>query len=191
MEDIKKTNRQLQAEETKKRIFEAALSLLDEKDFDDIKIIDIVKKAEVSVGSFYNYFESKLDVYDQTYSIADEYFEEVVAPMLSSPLAVDRIKIFFYQYAHYSSTVTSLKLTKILYNSSNTYFTRNNLNGMFGVLTATVDYGIERGEIVSGEAPEEIANFLFIAARGLVYNWCTLNGAYNLPDTMKIGRAHV
>ncbi|WP_157047143.1 hypothetical protein [Alkaliphilus metalliredigens] len=33
---------------------------------------------------------------------------------------------------------------------------------------------------------EEILEFIFIAARGLVYNWCLHDGAYPLEETMSI-----
>ena len=65
MEDIPsqvKTRRQLQAEQTKDKLFEAAVSLLAEKDFEQITIRDIVAKAHVSIGTFYNYYSTKMDL---------------------------------------------------------------------------------------------------------------------------------
>ena len=66
MEDIPsqvKTRRQLQAEQTKDKLFEAAVSLLAEKDFEQITIRDIVAKAHVSIGTFYNYYSTKMEVF--------------------------------------------------------------------------------------------------------------------------------
>ena len=86
MEDIPsqvKTRRQLQAEQTKDKLFEAAVSLLAEKDFEQITIRDIVAKAHVSIGTFYNYYSTKMEVFYETYRVADHYFSEVVAPALT------------------------------------------------------------------------------------------------------------
>ena len=74
MEDIPsqvKTRRQLQAEQTKDKLFEAAVSLLAEKDFEQITIRDIVAKAHVSIGTFYNYYSTKMEVFYETYRVAD------------------------------------------------------------------------------------------------------------------------
>ena len=58
-----KTKRQLQAEQTKDRLFNAAVDLLSERDFDDITIRDIVARANVSIGTFYNYYSTKMEVF--------------------------------------------------------------------------------------------------------------------------------
>ena len=54
MEHLQKTARQIQAEQTKLQIFEAAMRLLEVQDFETITVRDIVQEAHVSVGSFYN-----------------------------------------------------------------------------------------------------------------------------------------
>ena len=38
----------------------------------------------------------------------------------------------------------------------------------------------EQGELAGGDSADEIAEYLMISVRGLVYNWCTKGGAYNL-----------
>ena len=63
MEHLQKTARQIQAEQTKLQIFEAAMRLLEEQDFETITVRDIVQEAHVSVGSFYNAYHSKLEVF--------------------------------------------------------------------------------------------------------------------------------
>jgi AcrR family transcriptional regulator len=55
----KLTSRQLQAEQTKKLIFEKALELFKVKDYEDVTIVEICRDAQVSVGSFYKYYKSK------------------------------------------------------------------------------------------------------------------------------------
>lgn len=101
-----KTRRQLQAEQTKDKLFEAAVSLLAEKDFEQITIRDIVAKAHVSIGTFYNYYSTKMEVFYETYRVADHYFSEVVAPALTQGTVYERILAFFDYYAHYNSDLT-------------------------------------------------------------------------------------
>lgn len=183
MDAIKKTRKQ-QAEETKRHIFETALKLLDQRDFEQITVRDIVKAAEVSIGTFYNYYETKLDVFYETYQLADEYFEETVEPLLTQERAYDRILCFFDHYARYSCQITDLSLTKILYNSNNHCFNRAGGQGMRAVLEKQLRYGLDRGELRATESEADMAEFMMIAVRGLVYNWCTRDGSYPLPEAM-------
>lgn len=69
----------------------------------------------MSVGSFYNYFNSKNDILIEIYKRADDYFEN---------------------------------------------------------------------EISSNMSPEEICDYLFIAARGIVYDWCLHDDTYYIKEAM-------
>lgn len=185
MEHLLKTNRQMQAEQTKLQIFEAAIRLLEVKEFDSITVRDIVKEARVSVGSFYNAYPSKLDVFYETYRVADDYFEERVRPSLTEPDAADRVRHFFREYAAYNSEISSFALTKVLYNPNNTWFHRGN-GGMRKLLTECIQYGLDRGEFVSDQDAGEICTFLMVCIRGLVYDWCTCDGCYDLKEKMAL-----
>lgn len=184
--DGEKTSRQKQAEKTKRHIFNVALKMLDQRGYDAIKVRDIAEAAGVSVGTFYNYYETKLDVFYETYRLADEYFAHTVAPTLTQPTARERILRLFDEYARYSSEITDISLTKLLYNSDNHCFNRESPEGIVPLLRKQVAFGLERGELRRGDSdPDEIAKFLMIATRGLVYNWCTYNGDYPLREAME------
>ena len=53
------TKRQKQAKETKRRLYEAAIALIQAKGFSEINIKDITDLAGVSKGTFYTHFETK------------------------------------------------------------------------------------------------------------------------------------
>ena len=180
-----KGKRQLQAEQTKDKLFYAADALLAEKDYEDITIRDIISKADVSIGTFYHYFKTKLDVFYETYRLADHYFMEVVAPQLTQPTVREQILAFFDYYAHYSSDQTQPRLVYLLYNARNPHFNRDPHHGMTGVLIAVVQRGLDSGQIRSTDTAEQIATFLMVASRGLVYNWVTMDRSYDLPDMMR------
>lgn len=175
-----KRKRQIQAEQTKDRLFQAAVSLLAEEDFEDITIREIVRRAGVSIGTFYNYYASKMEVFYETYRVADHYFTGTVAPLLTQPTAYERVLEFFRYYARYSGELTDIRMTKLLYNSSNPFFNRDPSQGMVGVLTRLLQEGLDRGELAGEDPAEEIAGYLMIAVRGLVYHWCTCDGGYDL-----------
>ncbi len=180
-----KQSRKDQAEDTKLQIFNTALKLLDEMGFEKITIRDIVKAANVSIGTFYYYYASKLDVFYETYYLADAYFEDTVAPRLIHSSASERIFCFFEHYARYCSDITSITLTSILFNSNNKCFDRDSSAGILRILPEIIAYGQNNGEFRTDETPVEIARFFMIATRGLIYDWCTHNGSYNLYKAIK------
>lgn len=185
MNDVKLTRKE-QAEETKKLIFNKALELLEEKDFEKITVRDIVKKANVSIGTFYHYYSTKLDVYYETYIIADEYFETVVKTSINQLTDTrEKIELFFDYYARYNSEITDLTLTQILYNSANKCFDRNSNIGMIPILTSILQEGLDHNLIKGDKSAEEIAQFLMISIRGQVYHWCTNDGNYDLREATK------
>lgn len=55
----KKTNRQIQADQTRERILREAKRLIEEKPISEIRIQDITKACGVAIGTFYHYFDSK------------------------------------------------------------------------------------------------------------------------------------
>ena len=85
------TKRQEQALETKSRIYNAAIELMDREGFDNITIADISEAAGVSVGAFYHYFESKNDILAEIFHQADEYFSTRVASGLKKESIPEQI----------------------------------------------------------------------------------------------------
>ncbi len=177
-----KTSRKQQADATKRRIFDCALKLLMERGYENITIRDIVTAASVSIGSFYHYYSSKLDVFLETYSIADNYFETVVASEIEEKSFDEKFSLYFRHYAMYSSSVTSIALTKLLYAADNKRFDRGSSAGMHRVLIELLEEGLRGGNIKSDATAEELSQFFLISVRGLVYNWCTADGSYDLVE---------
>lgn len=79
--------RERKKEETKRRIFEAALALFSEKGFDATTIDDITGRSDVAKGTFFNYFPRKEAVIE---FLADEWMdiaEEAASDSGKSPTA--------------------------------------------------------------------------------------------------------
>lgn len=182
---MEKKTRKQQAEDTKHLLFDTALELLNTRGYESITIRDIVQAAGVSIGTFYNYYQSKLDVFYETYQLADCFFTEEVAPRLVQDTVYEQILCFFDYYAYYSSEHTGLSLTKLIYNSNNKCFDRRSPEGMHPMLTALISEGMERGELQPDCSAEEFGQFLFIAVRGLTYHWCTNEGSYDLRQATR------
>ena len=174
----KVTNRKLQAQATYEKIYDAAMSLVEKKGFNNITVKDICEKAGVAVGSFYNYFNSKDDILNETFKKADNFFQDTVASNVDGENAKEKIVNFFFFYADYCKR-DKMDQLKQIYNTSNPMFIKKG-RPMQEVLKKIVEEGIEKGEIVTDMNPDDLVRFLFIALRGVIFDWCLYDGGYDL-----------
>ena len=72
--------RQQQAMETRLHVYYTALEIFRERDYDSVKVPELCKAAGVSIGTFYNYFQSKEELIMTAYK--------------NSKISKDRIPMF-------------------------------------------------------------------------------------------------
>ena len=179
----KLTNRQKQAIRTKNKIFDITISLITEHGFDNVNIEDICKAADVSVGTFYNYYKSKNEVFFEIYSRADHYFEETVKHKLKKGSTHEGILEYFDYYAIYCEKTGVHTLTQMM-NASNRNFTKEG-RAMQVLLIELLENGIETGQLHFNKSAAEICNRYFMIARGILFDWCLHDGEYDLRKRMK------
>jgi AcrR family transcriptional regulator len=176
----KLTNRQIQALNTHEKIYRTAVELIEKNGFQHITVEEICKAANVSIGSFYNYFKSKNEILDRVFKLADDYFLNVVAVNIKGKSAQERIIDFFLYYANYN-VERGIDFVKQLYTFKSNLFTTKGRH-MQAVLQAIIEEGQKTGELSTQMTPEETVRFLFISVRGIVYDWCLHDGQYDLPE---------
>lgn len=178
----KMTKRKLQAIETKNRIYETALKLMEKEGFKNMTIEKISTIAGVSVGAFYHYFSTKNDILHEIFNRADDFFEENVVGHLSGETAINRIIRYFDYFAQFyiANGVDTIK--EIFNTQSKRFLDKDRL--VITLLRDIVAEGLEKGELAQDISVDEATDFLFTAARGLAYNWCLHNGDYPLETAM-------
>lgn len=179
----KMTNRAKQAVATKNRIYECGYQLIRKHGFDQITVEQISKEAGVSVGTYYYYFESKFDLFSEIYKKGDEYFLEHVANKLATTDPLEEIIEFFDKYASFN-LLNGLDMVKKLYTSDNKMFITKG-RAMQNILLEIIEQGQRDKKIAARLPAQEITNILFIAARGVVYEWCLYDGSIDLNEEMK------
>jgi TetR/AcrR family transcriptional regulator, fatty acid metabolism regulator protein len=176
------SKRRTQALETKDRIYSTAIDLMDREGFDNITIADISKKAGVSVGAFYHYFTSKNDILAEIFHKADEYFSTSVLPGLKTGSVPEKIVDYFDYYAKFNVS-SGVELTQQLFNPKIKFFIRKD-RPMITILEDLIQEGQEKKEIRTDEDPEELSRYLFVMARGIVFEWSVYEGSYDLEALM-------
>ena len=176
------TKRQEQAQETKNRIYNSAIELMERDGFENMTIADISEKAGVSVGAFYHYFDSKNDILAEIFNRADEYFSTQVVGSLSKASISDQIVEYFDHYAKFNVT-SGVETTQQLFNPKIKFFIKEG-RPMLKILKALIRKGQEKKEIRGDMDAMELVRYLFVMARGIVFEWSLYDGSYELETTM-------
>jgi TetR/AcrR family fatty acid metabolism transcriptional regulator len=179
----KPTKRKLQAIETRNRIYAAAVKMMERNGFENITIEQISKAADVSVGAFYHHFGSKIDILDEIFRRADDYFREHVLDKLSGTTAAEKIVSYFDHYARFNVQMGVDHLSA-LYKTQSRFFI-NSERLMVTALRDVVTLGVRSGELKSELSSEEMTDFLFATARGVAYAWCLHDGRFSLRERME------
>jgi TetR/AcrR family fatty acid metabolism transcriptional regulator len=174
--------RQRQAQETRDRIYAAAIRLIGEEGFDQVSVERICRSAGVAKGSFYHHFRTKADLVVEGYSLCDKYFDEKVRGRLAARDAAGRIVEFIGYQVRYAQD-TGLDLIRQVYKSqleNGTRFFISSERSLPSILKAVVAEGQASGELRADLDPDYVTAFILRFSRGLIYDWCLHEGGYEL-----------
>ncbi|MDR2356338.1 MAG: TetR/AcrR family transcriptional regulator [Clostridiales Family XIII bacterium] len=176
------TSRSLQAKKTKSRIFHCATKLIDQYGYDNVTIEEISKKANVSIGAFYHYYESKSAIFSELYMKIDEYFKNEVASLLVEEDIADNILLFFRHYARYN-VERGYKHVRLLFETQNKLFV-DKQRFLYVLFKRMLVDGRQSGQLSADYEIEYIEDYLLVLARGVVYDWILKEGEFDLEERM-------
>jgi AcrR family transcriptional regulator len=182
MENRTNITRKEQAEETRNRIYTSAIELMEENGFGNFTIEDISKRAGVSVGAFYHYFESKNDILADIFYRADDYFSTHVVNSFTKGSIPEQIVGYFDHYAKFNVDC-GVETTQQIFNPKIKFFIEDG-RPMLEMLENLIIKGQERNEIRRDRDAKELVRYLLSMARGLVFDWSLYDGSYDLEAKM-------
>ncbi len=178
------TSRSKQALCTKKRIYQDGVKLIEKYGYENVTVDQIAKKAGVSVGTYYHYFQSKFDLFVEIYRHGDEYFKMKVPELLGEHKTCPaRVIAYFALYAQLAID-DGIEMVRNLYVPTNKMFLTHG-RAMQDLLTEILKEGQAGGEISAVEAPEKITEILFLAARGVIFDWSLHDGENDIIAAME------
>ncbi|MCT8978484.1 TetR/AcrR family transcriptional regulator [Clostridium sp. CX1] len=181
---IKKTSRQIQAENTKAHILAVAKELLQHRTFDEISIQDICKKADVSVGAFYHHFENKTGIVVEIYRDIDLFFFNEVLESVTDEEPIEAIILYLVtqcQYALNSGKDLVKNIYKAQIENGNTFFLSKE-RGLPEGLRRLVLRAIDENKIRRDVSADLLIEELLILARGIIYYWCVSDGNVDMLE---------
>lgn len=179
----KLTNRQLQALETKNKIYHAAVTVINEKGFHNTSIEDITSYADVAKGSFYTYFESKEAIVFYTFQQSDEMYEKAFAQIKDEDfldMMIHFVKISYKEYEKRGKgiikAIVSSYFTFIDYN----FYSED--RDLLKCLNLIVERGKEQGVLDTQIPAGRYVSLLLSTLVGVEVMWCLDDQGSSLSD---------
>ena len=166
-------------------VLEKVMDLLKVKSFDEITIQDICQTADISVGSFYHYFEQKSDLLTGLMGLIDIFMVDRVFPQLSGKSAYDNLRVLSRGFAAYIDE-SGIEVSKLISKSDPTdYSLDNERRPLHEKIVEIISTGQQSGEFRNELNSENIADLLLIAMIAVAVDWSRREGRYSIRDRME------
>lgn len=171
--------------ETKQLLINISMELFKEKDFDDVSIDEICKKAGVTKGSFYHHFDSKYDIPIQQYrAIQNEFYNAYEKTFrLSIVHRFERAIMWYGEYCTDENLNIITNYHKVMINSDkNKVLRRIEMESkVFNeILTVGAAEKVFRDDINTAFYSDMIARFIF----SLLLDWTIFKGNIDLKKEL-------
>lgn len=181
------TRRQLQAKETKKKIYEASIRLFKLRGFDMVTIDDIMEFAGFSKGSFYTYFDSKESILVQQFHDIDDAYKQAFKKLPDTATAQESLMLLFNTMTHYVMDECGIEIIKVIYSNQisrgkSVKILNNKNRAFYHYAKDAMQKGISNGEFIEDIKLKDAVEWLTRSARGLIYDWCLYDGEFNLKE---------
>jgi TetR/AcrR family transcriptional regulator, fatty acid metabolism regulator protein len=194
--EIKKNKRQLQAEETKEKIFNIAIEEFKNKGYENVTIQDICTKCGISKGTFYVHYISKDDIVRKSYRQSyDEYLLkelELYNQEYPNATPVERLYTYLYKSINFTNVVGA-ELTKraFIVNISSFISGPDNIveqSTILPELANIVEEGIDLGIFDQSLTKWQLMGLINSFISGSMLQWIYHNTSY---DIMQLCAVHI
>jgi len=178
------SNREKHAQIKRKNITKNAIKLFKKNGYNDVKVTDICKAANISLGTFYHYYSSKDSIIDDIYqSIDDLVVEKINAMVFSSPIT-KLISILEQAVCIMQDELGFIFMSKTYYHiiHSKPDYSFSHERKIYCLLKSCAIEGIEHGCFEKNTDPDEIAQMCLRIGRGDIIDWGLRDGSYKLCD---------
>ena len=174
------------ASDIREKIIDASWELFHEKGFGETTINDIIRKADISKGTFYYYFRSKDNLLDTLSEILDREYERLEKEEPEGMNAFEKL-IWLNSECHtFIEKTIDYRLLAYLYSSqivkdeTSSLLDRNRY--YFRYVERIMEEGRRNGELTDSMTVSEMVKFFALGERALITDWCMNNGRISLGE---------
>ena len=191
MADKPLTSRQLQAQESRKKIFDAAVSLFDQKGYGNVSVAEICEEAGFATGSFYYHFESKDQVMRERYlpvkdidSVYDAMYEAIKQKGKSNYEQLVEFGQLILVGLSSMGAEASMIVAFVSQVGPGYVSTKTNLSLLhpYNVVSRIIEEGQRAGEFRTDVSAEAVTQIIIHSILGAVFDWIVRDGSFDLPQ---------
>lgn len=182
----KRTKRQIQAEETKNKIYDAAVREINEKGFNNVSIEDITTAANVAKGTFYTHFESKEALAFYTYKSSDKIYGlayQQVRGLDFLSMVTRFVRISYTEYEKRGKGIMKAIIANYFSVPGCNFYDKDRL--LLQCLEKIVEHGKEEGVLDTAVPTGRHVGTLLSTMIGIEVLWCFDDQNLSLADLME------
>ncbi len=178
------TNRQIKAQQTKKKILDIALDLFSKKGFDNVTVDEIVAKSKTSKGAFYVHFNSKYEIFLEKFKEIDDFYATFIQSLpkeISSHEKIFRLiesQMIYLRDCLGKDLMRAVYISALIPNPANVF--SNTERELYKIVHSFIKEGQEAGEIKNELSPTELTMLITRCMRGTLYDWCVFGDSFDL-----------
>ncbi|MCD8084262.1 MAG: TetR/AcrR family transcriptional regulator [Clostridiales bacterium] len=180
------TKRQLQAIETRNRIYNAAVEIINEKGFNNVSIEDITIRANVAKGSFYTHFDSKEALVFYTFQQSDIVYEKAyrqICGLRFLPMIRKFVRISYQEYEKRGKGIIRAIISN--YFSFPDYNFYNDDRSLLKCLSSIIEKGKTDGDLAVEKPTRDYVNVILSTLIGVETLWCFDDQGRSLADLIE------
>lgn len=185
------TPKQIQTQETKQRIYRAAMEILQKNGFAYLTVSNICKVAEVSNGTFFYHFKTKDElliyyVYDQFASFREaNKFEDAVKELDYE----NKILTFYDYWADYICEL-GLEFSSNFYHTKNYSLDVRRWNqrepvSLWNYPGECLTFAKNKGMLKEGQTVDYCVEILASIVKGVIFDWCLCGGVFDMRPRIR------
>lgn len=182
----KLTPREEKGMKTRQDIYEASVALFTKRGYDNVTVDDICHKVGVTKGAFYYHFKSKDQVLREKFLDIDVFTMDLIEDISDIGDFLDKLRAHSRGVMQFIADL-GLKWTKLVFHAeigpdTKRPYLSNLKRPVYNNTASLLREGQESGLVRTDKTCEEMALMIIHCYRGLIYDWCLSNGAYDLVE---------
>lgn len=185
---VELSRRERKKEETRHRIFHAAIDLFRERGFEQTTVDEITEKADVAKGTFFNYFPRKESVLAFLSESRLAVIEENAAAMLAErrPVREKLLELYASAASDYEEDHALSRYVLLEVMSRGFAPAEEAAVGWHDHLTRLIGQGQENGELRRDVDPARMESFLTGIYYSTIYTWvCCIPESFPLQEELR------
>ena len=169
----------------RKEIIEKLGPMLATTSIDDFSVQELCKAADISVGSFYHYFNQKDDLKISYILLADEHIADAVFPKMICDDEIENLRVFLMGFTEVIANIGVERSKITVEYGAVDYDLDGNLRPTLLKLRETISAGQMKKQITSAYSVNELAGIVYASFQGIGIEWTRRNGDFDLIERMK------